>query len=270
MKQDDHDDFGGLTRDLQTMSRRGMFKWLATAALVPLAGCLDRGVGSTDESDAGTTTTTTATCEEIPTETAGPYPGDGTNGANALALSGIVRSDLRTSIGTASGTATGIELEMTITLVSADTCEPLVGYAIYLWHCTQGGAYSMYSGAAQAENYLRGVQVTDENGQVTFTTIFPGCYSGRWPHIHFEVFSSLASATSGTNKVAVSQIAMPKATCDVVYATSGYSASVSNLAQTSLSSDNVFGDGSALQVATIEGSVSSFFAGSLTVAIATS
>jgi protocatechuate 3,4-dioxygenase beta subunit len=38
------------------------------------------------------------------------------------------------------------------------------------------------------ESYLRGVQVTDSNGQVTFTTIYPACYSGRWPHIHFEVF----------------------------------------------------------------------------------
>ena len=108
----------------------------------------------------------------------------------------------------------------------------------------------------------------DANGQVTFTTIFPGCYSGRWPHIHFEMYSSLAAATNGSAKVAVSQLALPKATCDQVYAVSGYEASVTNLSGTSLASDNVFSDGSSLQVASISGSVSNSLAGALTVAIA--
>lgn len=73
---------------------------------------------------------------------------------------------------------------------------PLAGYAIYLWHCNRDGGYSMYSSGITAENYLRGVQVTDSNGEVTFSTIFPGCYSGRWPHIHFEVYASLDAATT--------------------------------------------------------------------------
>jgi len=71
------------------------------------------------------------------------------------------------------------------------------------------------------------VQVTDAAGQVTFTTIFPACYSGRWPHIHFEVYPTLASATNGSAKLATSQLALPKATCDDVFATAGYSQSVS-------------------------------------------
>ena len=70
------------------------------------------------------------------------------------------------------------------------------------------------------ENYLRGMQATDSNGQVTFTTIFPACYSGRWPHIHFEVYPSLATATSVSHMVKTSQIAMTEATCDEVFATS--------------------------------------------------
>ena len=67
-----------------------------------------------------------------------------------------------------------------------------MGYAVYLWHCDREGEYSMYTGPDH-ENYLRGVQATDTNGSVTFTTIFPAGYSGRWPHIHFEVYPTLAA-----------------------------------------------------------------------------
>ena len=68
---------------------------------------------------------------------------------------------------------------------------------MYLWHCTADGNYSLYSSGITNQNYLRGVQVSDASGLVSFTSIFPGCYSGRWPHIHFEVYRSLALATSG-------------------------------------------------------------------------
>ena len=97
------------------------------------------------------------------------------------------------------------------------------GAAVYLWHCDREGQYSLYSRAVTAENYLRGVQETDSTGTVTFTSIFPACYSGRWPHIHFEVYSSVADATSSGPIVKTSQIALPKETCDAVYATDGYS-----------------------------------------------
>lgn len=268
---DDHDDFGGLARDLQTLSRRRMFGMMARAAaglaLAPLAAaCTDDA--STSDDGGGSDGNADGTCRAIPTETAGPYPGDGTNGPNALAISGIERRDIRTSVGTASGTAEGVELTVTLTLVSSATCEPLVGYAVYLWHCNRAGNYSMYTGDALNESYLRGVQVTDANGQVTFTTIFPGCYSGRWPHIHFEIYASLAQATSGSARKAVSQLALPKASCDQIYATTGYEQSVTNLARISLAADNVFSDGSSLQVATITGSIGASLAAALTVAIA--
>jgi protocatechuate 3,4-dioxygenase beta subunit len=207
-------------------------------------------------------------CETIPGETAGPYPGDGTNGANALTLDGIVRSDIRSSIGSASGVAEGVLLTVRLRIVDASaSCAPLAGHAVYLWHCDRSGNYSMYSSAIAQENYLRGVQETDADGYVTFTTIFPACYSGRWPHIHFEVYSDLASATNGQNKVAVSQMAMPEATCTTVFAESGYAASVANLRQVSLASDNVFSDGAELQLPTITGRVSEGYTAALQVAI---
>ena len=90
---------------------------------------------------------------------------------------------------------------------------------------------------------------------------------GRWPHIHFEVYPSLAAATNVANRVATSQIALPKAACDLVYATAGYGSSVTNLSQVSLATDNVFSDGSALELATVTGSVGAGLTAALTVAI---
>ena len=111
------------------------------------------------------------------------------------------------------------------------------------------------------------MQEADSGGRVSFTTIFPACYAGRWPHIHFEVYPTLASASSVANRSATSQIALPKATCDEVYATAGYETSVRNLSQVSLSSDMVFSDGASLELATVTGNVSSGYVASLTVAV---
>lgn len=161
-----------------------------------------------------------------------------------------MRSDIRSSfIGTSTAVAAGVQLTLTLTVVDVNSgCAPLAGYAIYIWHCNRDGKYSLYD--LPSESYLRGVGVTDANGKVTFTTIFPGCYSGRWPHIHFEVFSSLATATSGRYATLISQLAMPAATCSTVYSTAtGYSASQTNLNSISIASDNVFGDNTAAQIA---------------------
>jgi protocatechuate 3,4-dioxygenase beta subunit len=215
-----------------------------------------------------TTTATLASCSQIPNETAGPYPGDGTNGPNVLTQSGIVRSDIRSSFGSASGVATGVPLTVNLTIVeSTNGCKALSGAAVYLWHCNSDGLYSMYSQGITDENYLRGVQATDANGGVSFSSIFPAAYSGRWPHIHFEVFPSLATATNGANKTAVSQLALPADVCSAVYATDGYSQSVRNLAQTSLQTDNVFSDGYSLQTPTVTGSTTSGYTAKLLVGV---
>ena len=130
----------------------------------------------------------------------------------------------------------------------ANDKSPLAGAAVYLWHCDREGRYSLYSEGVTDENYLRGVQETDDDGLVRFTSIFPACYSGRWPHIHFEVYPSLAKATNSANKIATSQMALPEDTCKAVYAPSGYEQSVQNLSRVSLDSDNVFSDGYDLQM----------------------
>jgi len=222
-------------------------------------------------------TTNASSCSLIPEETAGPYPGDGSNGLggnsgiiNALSLSGIVRSDIRTSIGGATGTASGVPLTVKLNLVNtASNCSALSGYAIYLWHCTRDGLYSLYSSGVTDQNYLRGVQVTDNAGQVQFTTVFPGCYAGRVPHIHFEVYPSLTKATGSTSKVKTSQLAFPMDTCQSIYQVAdGYSSSVRNLAQISLATDNVFSDGYIQQMSTLTGDATHGYTASLQVGIA--
>jgi protocatechuate 3,4-dioxygenase beta subunit len=252
----------GLAYDLRRMaqlaSRRDVLRLLAGASLIPLVGC---DGDSSDDPDGG------GACDEIPEETGGPYPADGTNGPNVLNASGVVRGDIRSSFGAMTGTATGLFTTVTLTLVDAgsSSCAPLAGHAVYLWHCTVGGDYSLYTDANQ--NYLRGVQESDAEGKVTFTTIFPGCYSGRWPHIHFEVFSSLAGAMAGTGKLKTSQLALPQAACDAVYATAEYSASVTNFSRITLASDNVFSDGSTLETPVATGSATAGYTLALTVGV---
>ncbi|HKG92025.1 MAG TPA: intradiol ring-cleavage dioxygenase [Gemmatimonadaceae bacterium] len=267
----DHDDMGGLHRDLtatgSAMGRRDILRRLALGAgALALFGCRDATGATALDSDTGTGSAG-ACPTRIPTETAGPYPGDGSNGANVLNQTGVVRSDIRSSFAALSGSVTGVPLTIELTIVSASTCEPLAGYAVYLWHCDALGRYSLYLSGVTNQNWLRGVQAADANGVVTFTSIYPGCYSGRWPHIHFEVYRSVTAAQSVSNKIATSQIALPKATSDAVYATSGYTGSAGNLSRITLATDNVFSDGAALELATVTGNATDGYVASLTVAV---
>lgn len=273
MHHDDHDDFGGLHRDLlqtgTTMDRRRALRFATRLGLgmgaLQLFGCSTANATESDTIDTGGTGN--SNCTKINEETAGPYPGDASNGPSVLNQTGVVRTDIRSSFAGLSGTAAGVPLNIELSIVGASTCAPLANYAVYLWHCDALGRYSLYSSGVTSQNYLRGVQAADATGKVTFTSIFPGCYSGRWPHIHFEVYRSLTAATNVSNKIATSQLALPKAACDLVYATSGYSGSSSNLSQTSLSSDMVFSDGSALELATVAGSIAAGLTATLTVAV---
>jgi protocatechuate 3,4-dioxygenase beta subunit len=193
--------------------------------------------------------------------------------SNVLTESGMVRSDIRSSFGSSTTVAPGVPLALTLSVVNSNTsCTPLSGYAVYLWHCTRDGAYSVYSIGIQNENFLRGVQVTDTNGQVTFQTIFPGCYAGRFPHIHFEVYPSIGLATLYTNKVLTSQMALPRDISSTVYSSAtGYSQSVSNLSGITIANDNVFSDNSAAQMAqmtpTLSGSVAAGYMGAILVGV---
>lgn len=262
----------GLRFDLGTLisRRRSLAVLGAGAATLGLAACgAADGATTTTSSDTSTDTRTDAATDEIPEETNGPYPGDGSNGPDVLAESGVVRQDIRSSFGTGSATASGVPMTLELTLTDLSRSGAAYeGAAVYIWHCTADGQYSMYAEGLESENYLRGVQIADADGKVSFTSILPGCYSGRWPHIHFEAYPDEASITSTDNLLATSQVALPQAVCEEVYATDGYDGSQENLARITLASDNVFGDdGGELQLADAEGDVASGYVITLPVAI---
>ena len=247
-----------------------MLGLIGATSLVGLSACVG-GDGSSGSSSSSTSASGSDSLAEIPDETAGPYPGDGSNGPDVLEESGIVRQDIRSSFGDGSMTAEGIP--MTLTLKVKDLAEsgaPFAGVAVYVWHCDRDGGYSMYSEGIEDENYLRGVQIADDSGTVSFTSIFPACYSGRWPHIHFEVYPDEVSITDASNAIATSQVALPQDVCTTVYATDGYEASVDNMASLSLTSDNVFGDdGGTSQLADVSGSVAKGYDVTLVVGVDT-
>jgi protocatechuate 3,4-dioxygenase beta subunit len=294
---EDHD--LGLSHDLpkiverQRLARRGMLAIFGGVGVAALAGC---AADSSDSSSSSSSSSSTAADSspggppsgsppdgggmggdssvdvaegEIPEETAGPYPGDGSNGPNVLSESGVVRSDITSSFGDASGVAEGVPMTVKLKVydLNGDDAAPLAGAAIYLWHCDREGNYSMYDGGAAGENYLRGVQEAADDGSLEFTTIFPACYSGRWPHMHFEVYESLDAATTATHKLRTSQLALPQDVCETVYATEGYEQSVANLAQVSLDSDGIFSDGYSLQMAKVTGSVAEGYVATLNVPV---
>ena len=291
-----HEHDRGLIHDLNVLiGRRSALGWLTSAGVGAVAvACFGCSESSDDSASTGTTSSSSSTasgsgsgssgtttgadqCVADPSETNGPYPADGTNNANGslanvLIESGIVRSDIRSSFGSLSGTADGVELTLTIKVVDVNnSCAPLEGYAVYIWHCDAAGDYSIYN--LPNQNYLRGVGVTDANGEVTFTTVFPGCYSGRWPHIHFEVYPSLAKATQYSNRVLCSQFAMPENECTLVYNNvSTYSGSTSAYSRISIASDNIFNDNTTAQLnqqtPTLSGSTSSGYSGQVTVGLA--
>ncbi|PXY22995.1 intradiol ring-cleavage dioxygenase [Prauserella muralis] len=250
----------GLGFDVATLlDRRRALRVLGLgAAGVVLTAC---STGSGGSSSPATTTATasgsSASAGEIPEETAGPFPGDGSNGPDVLEQSGIVRGDIRSSFGDSSGTARGVPMTLELTVSDlAGGGVPFEGVAVYVWHCDREGRYSMYSDGAEDQNYLRGVQVAGADGRVRFTSIVPACYSGRWPHIHFEVYPGQDSIADVANVIATSQVALPRNMCDAVYAEPGYEQSVANLAGLSLRGDTVFGDdGGASQLATVTGDV---------------
>jgi len=256
-----HEHDRGLSHDLpkireQGMARRRLFGVLGgVSAAAVVAAC-----GADSESSSGSSTSTggstvDASAGEIPEETAGPYPGDGSNGKNVLTQSGVVRSDIRSSFGGATGVAEGVPLIVRLKVydLNGSEAKALSGAAVYIWHADRDGRYSMYSQDVADENYLRGVQETDSDGSVEFTSIFPAAYDGRWPHIHFEVYPSLDDATSASNRLRTSQLAIPEDAAKQAYQAHGYEESVTNLSKVSLSTDMVFSDGWSLQTPTASG-----------------
>ncbi|MDC7681954.1 intradiol ring-cleavage dioxygenase [Asticcacaulis sp. BYS171W] len=224
------------------------------------------------------------TCVALPEETEGPFPADGSRrgppgpnpgmqasnaeSPNALKLPFIERRDIRTS-GNTGAMAAGVPLTLRIRLTGAG-CRPLADHAVYIWNCTRDGQYSLY--ALPKEDFLRGIQPTDKDGVAEFLTIIPGCYDGRMPHIHVEVYPSPDKARSADDKIATTQFAFDRALCEQIYReVEGYEASTDNLARVSFDTDMVFGDNTAAereaQTVKLTGNVREGFVGTVTLAL---
>jgi protocatechuate 3,4-dioxygenase beta subunit len=169
------------------------------------------------------------TCILIPTETAGPFVYDLSNNPD------MYRQDIR------EGNA-GIPLNLTLTIVNVnDNCNPIGNARVDIWHCNKDGYYSEFNNQNgylgtqnhAGETFFRGIQLTNCDGQVQFTTIYPGWYPGRVTHIHFRVYL-------GATLSATSQMAFPPTVTTTVYNTALYSAHGQN--PTTNNTDNVFSD----------------------------
>jgi protocatechuate 3,4-dioxygenase beta subunit len=156
----------------------------------------------------------------------------------------------------------GLALTLVLTIVNtSQNCQPLANAAIEIWQCDASGNYSEYSQPGYngtGQTFLRGLQVTDANGQVTFTTIYPGWYGGRATHIHVDVF------VNGVNRK-TTQIAFPEATSAAVYASGVYASKGRN--PTTNTSDMVFSDGTSQELAALTGGISSGYTAALTIGV---
>ena len=206
----------------------------------------------------------------MPDETGGPYPADGSNGVNVLDDSGIVRSDIRSSFGSSTTTAAGVPLTIKLTVRDASTGgAPSRGRGLPVALRPRRPLLALLAAPSPARTTCAASRRPTPTGTVTFTSIFPACYSGRWPHIHFEVYSSVADATSSGPIVKTSQIALPQEACDAVYATDGYSASVAQpLAGRRCSATTSSATTAGIhQIATMSGNTSSGYTAALTVGV---
>lgn len=241
---------------------------LTGAAALGACSSDSSGSGSSDSSSSGSSSSSasssssssssggdTGSCVLIPEETEGPYPLTA-----VLSNSSMVRSDITEG-------KTGVPLTVVLNLVDINSsCAPVTDASVYIWQCDKDGVYSGYSqpGAdTRGETFCRGIQDVDSDGMVLFETIYPGWYTGRITHIHFQVF--LFSSSTAT---ATSQIAFPQEITAAVYDSELYAEHGQNSSVGSFSADNVFSDGVTYQLAEVTGDLENGYVATLQVGVA--
>lgn len=231
---------------------------LGITAIAPLASCKKENTSSSaTTATGGSNSSGSGTCTEAPTETEGPFP---THVPSSYVRSNIVDD------------RTGVPLTVNITIQNKNnSCSALANAIVDIWHCDKDGYYSEYGGTGmQSVNYtsvhfLRGRQTTDANGLVTFTSVFPGWYSGRATHIHVHIYNASGSSLK------VTQIAFPEGSSSAVVlvntTASGYTKGMSGY--TYNANDNIFSDDTAgIEIAAVSGSVSGGYTLTHTIAVA--
>ena len=242
--------------------RRSALRALGAVGAASLASC--RGTGSSVTAPRGSgapaSAPTNARCVITATETAGPFPL-----LSVLGNPALVRKDIT------EGKA-GIPLTLALKIVDHDqACAALSGAAVYIWHCDANGEYSGYSarenGTHARETFLRGVQLTDADGQVTFTTIFPGWYMPRLTHIHVQIFVAGSVLSSGTVAAATTQLCFPDAVTAAAYGNAALYPKGQNRVTPTYASDQVFGNGIGTELLTVSGSAATGYHAGIVIGI---
>jgi len=223
------------------LTRREALGAVGAASAALAFGCGDSPTSPSSTTSTTTTTSTNAACTVTPTETIGPYP----------SLVDLFRSDIREG-------KNGTLLTLTLRVVNAaNGCAPVPNANVEIWHVDAAGNYSQY-GTQTTQTFLRGIQTTNNNGEVTFTTIYPGWYQGRATHIHVEV-------TMNGRSVKVTQIAFPESINNTVHANGVYASRGSN--PMSNQADGIFADSLSSEIVTPTGSVGAGYAATFQVGI---
>ena len=192
----------------KSMSRRDALGTLGVLGFATLVGSRIL----TPARAAGGSVVVDGACTLTPELTIGPYFVD----------ERLERSDIRGG-STSPFIADAVPLYLTINATSALTsgCPALAGVQIDVWHCHAGGLYSdEAANGTTGETWLRGYQTTDANGNVTFTTIYPGWYSGRTIHIH--VMARYYDSAGNTTYEFTTQLFFDDATSNLVMASYPY------------------------------------------------
>ena len=223
------------------IGRREAMAIMGAAGAGVAFGCGDSPTSPTTSSVPSSTTSTNAACSVTPTETVGPYP----------SLTDLFRSDIREN-------KPGTVLNLTIKVVNTNAgCAAVPNANVEIWHVDAAGNYSQY-GTQTSQTYLRGIQTTNGNGEVTFTTIYPGWYQGRATHIHGEV------TINGVSRK-VTQIAFPESVNNTVHTSGVYASRGTN--PMSNTADGIFADSLASELVTPTGSAGSGYAAGFQIAV---
>lgn len=201
------------------LRRRDVLGFLGGTIAVSLVGCFRGQSTSAKPTNASIQAATQAaanpSCVVRPQQTEGPYFVD----------ERLDRSDIRSDPSDGSvKQGTPLRLTFRVSQVSANSCSPLAGATVDIWHCDAQGVYSDVNdrnSSTVGKKFLRGYQVTNANGTADFVTIYPGWYPGRTVHIHFKIRTASASQPSYEF---TSQLYFDDALTNQVHAQSPYAA----------------------------------------------